>query len=504
MTGDVGRGSRGGPPTGKVPRYRAPAVTESPRSASPIPQTAPRDPTPAFLEAPDGVACIAITGEHERLALVHDSLPAVVRRVALPAVASNLLMTLFGSVDAFWVGTRLGARGLAAVTTSLFWIWLFVSVAEMVSVGLTAVAARRHGERRPAEAARVAGEALLLALVLGAAVAIAGIQSIDALFGAMHAPPEVAQLGRRYLGTYLLGAPLIFGYFAVDATFRASGDTRTPLLLLVASVVVTLVLDPLLILGLAGAPRLGIVGAAIATVGTRSVAFLLGVALLARRRMVRIGVPRAATLAAIARVGLPTAVTGVLFSLIYVVLTRTTTRFGTPALAALGLGFRVESWLYMVGVGFGAAAAAIVGQNLGAGRADRAERAGWITTAYATVPGVAAFVLALLVPERLAAIFSRDALVIAEAANYLRIAAVSQLFVCAEVVLEGALGGAGATVPPMLTSTALTASRVPLGAWAASRYGPAGLWWTISLTAAARGIAMMGLWKAGWWKRRTV
>jgi Na+-driven multidrug efflux pump len=135
---------------------------------------------------------------------------------------------------------------------------------------------------------------------------------------------------------------------------------------------------------------------------------------------------------------------------------------------------------------------------------DRAARAGWITTAYATLPGVVAFALELAIPERLAAIFSRDALVIAETARYLRIAALAQLFVCAEVVLEGALGGAGATVPPMLTSTALTASRVPIGAWAASRFGIAGLWWTISLTAAARGLAMMGLWKAGWWKRQGV
>jgi putative MATE family efflux protein len=428
----------------------------------------------------------------------------VVRRVALPAVASNLLMTLFGSVDAFWVGTRLGSGSLAAVTTSLFWIWLFVSVAEMVSVGLTAVAARRHGERRPAEAARVAGDALLYALALGTVIAIGGTYWLTALFSVMHAPESVASLGRSYLGTYLLAAPLIFGYFAVDATFRASGDTRTPLLLLAASVAVTLALDPVLILGLAGAPRLGIVGAAIATVGTRSVAFLLGVAILRRRGMLRFGAPRLGSLGSVTRVGLPTAMTGVFFSAIYVVLTRTTTRFGTPALAALGLGFRVESWLYMVGVGFGAAAAAIVGQNLGAGRPDRAERAGWVTTAYATVPGVLAFALELLVPERLAAIFSSDPAVIAESARYLRIAALAQLVVCAEVVLEGALGGAGDTVPPMLTSTALTASRVPLAAWAADRYGTVGLWWTISLTATARGLAMMALWKSGRWKRRRV
>ena len=79
---------------------------------------------------------------------------ATIARVALPAVASSLLMTLFSSVDAFWVGTRIGAAGLAAVSTSLFWIWMIISLAEMVSVGLTAVAARRHGEGRPSEAAR--------------------------------------------------------------------------------------------------------------------------------------------------------------------------------------------------------------------------------------------------------------------------------------------------------------------------------------------------------------
>jgi Na+-driven multidrug efflux pump len=90
--------------------------------------------------------------------------------------------------------------------------------------------------------------------------------------------------------------------------------------------------------------------------------------------MVTFGPPSLATMRAIVRVGLPTAVTGVVFSNIYVFLTRTTTKFGTPALAALGVGHRVESWSYMVGVGFGAAAAAIVGQNLGARQVDRAER----------------------------------------------------------------------------------------------------------------------------------
>ena len=202
--------------------------------------------------------------------------------------------------------------------------------------------------------------------------------------------------------------------------------------------------------------------------------------------------------------GLPTATTGVVFSLIYVAVTRTTTRFGTPALAALGIGHRVESWLFMVGVGFGAAAAAIVGQSLGAGRVARAERAGWLAVGYGSVLGVVACVAQLAAAERMAAIFTSDPLVLAEASRYLRIAAVSQLVISAEIVLEGALGGAGDTLPPMVTSTSMTALRVPLAAWSAARWGTAGIWWTITLTAIGRGVAMMALWRAGRWKRRAV
>src|SRR5688572_3950494 len=289
----------------------------------------------------------------------------------------------------------------------------------------------------------------------------------------------------RYLGTYLLGTPLLFGHFAVDAAFRASGDARTPFVLLAVSVGVTLVLDPVLILGLGPAPALGIAGAAIATVTTRGVAFALGVWLAIRRGLMRFGAFDWRAIGNICRVGLPTAATGVMFSLIYVFVTRSATQFGTPALAALGIGHRVESWLYMIGVGFGAATAAIVGQNLGAGRPDRAERAGWLATGFCTALGLVACVLELWIPERFAALFTSDPAVVAEAANYLRIAAVSQLAICAEIVLEGGLGGAGHTLAPMVASTSLTVSRIPLAAWAAPRFGSAGIWWVISLTAMA-------------------
>jgi Na+-driven multidrug efflux pump len=170
----------------------------------------------------------------------------------------------------------------------------------------------------------------------------------------------------------------------------------------------------------------------------------------------------------------------------------------------MGLGFRVESWVYVIGVGFGAAAAAIVGQNLGAGDTNRAERAGWVTVAFATAPASVAVAAELLFPTQLAGIFTRESAVIMETAHYLRIAALSQLCVGAEVVFEGAMGGAGDTVPPMVWSTSCTAARVPLASWAAARWGTGGIWVVIAATAALRGLGMAALWRIGWWKKKRV
>ncbi len=451
------------------------------------------------ISARDGLVSVAVTDEHSaHPKLVSGPLVRTIASVALPSVGSMFLLIFFLSADAYWVGTKIGPVGLAAVSTSIFWIWAVVSMAELVSVGLTAVAARRHGEGRPELAARAVGDALVFTLVMSLVVAVLGRVFLSSLFGIEHTPADVTALGKQYLGLYLLGAPIVFGYFTVDAGFRASGDTKTPLVLILVSVTAAVLLDPVLIMGLGPAPKLGIAGAAVATVLTRFATLIVGLTILVRRGMVKFGRVSMETIGTIVRVGLPTAVTGVAFSLIYVLLTQTTSRFGTPALAALGVGHRVESWVYMVGVGFGAAAAAMVGQNLGAKRPDRARSAGWIAVGMASVIGLIGAFLEYTCAVPFANFFTHDPAVIAEAAKYLRIGAVSTLFASSELVLEGALGGAGDTLPPMLTSTFLTASRVPLAIWAASRWGTAGIWWVLSVTATGRGLAMMGLWK---WRR---
>jgi putative MATE family efflux protein len=320
------------------------------------------------------------------------------------------------------------------------------------------------------------------------------------VFRMMDASGEVAMLARDFLLIQLLGAFLIYGYFVVTAAFRSAGDTRTPFLLLGGSVLVNLVLDPLMILGWGPFPALGVYGAALATVLTRGLGFILGVELLRRRRGLRLGFDARVALTII-RIGTPTMLAGVLFSVIYMLLVRVVGDFGTPAIAALGVGHKIEGMSYMICIGFGLAAETLVGQNLGAGSPGRAREAGWLTARIAAVPSGMLAIVFLLVPETLVGVFSRDPAVIDAGALYLRTAALAQFTMAFETVLEGALTGAGYTFRPMVVVVGLSAVRIPLAMIVAPVYGLLGVWAIIAITAAARAAAMTSLWQWGAWER---
>ena len=407
---------------------------------------------------------------------------------------------LFNITDTFWVGRMLGADALAAVSLASYTVWVVVSIGDLVGVGLTAVASRRHGEGDPASAARAAGTALLMAVALGLVVAIAGVAALPAIFRLMQAEGRVAELGREFLVIQLLGAVLIYGYFVVTAAFRSAGDTRTPFVLLGASVLLNLVLDPVMIAGWGPIPALGVYGAALATVLTRGLGFVVGLGLLRRRGGLRLD-PNPAVARTIARIGLPTMLTGVLFSGIYMLLVRVVGRFGTPAIAALGVGHKIEGVTSMICIGFGLAAETIVGQNLGAGQPARAREAGWMTARIASIAPWAFGILFLLVPDTLVGVFTRDAAVIRDAALYLRAAGVAQLVIAYENVLEGGLTGAGYTLYTMVAVVGISALRVPLAEVVAEGFGLVGVWWMLALTAMARAGAMAALWQWGDWER---
>jgi len=406
----------------------------------------------------------------------------------------------FNLIDSIWVGRLIGPAALAAVSTAGFYIWVALSLGEMVEIGLIAVAARRHGEGDPERAARVAAAAVVFALCAGLVVSVVGWSVAGTMFRVMRVPVEVAGLGHAYLSTWLLGAPLVFGFFAIEATFRAAGDTRTPFLMLAASVGVSILLDPLLIMGLGPFPRLGVEGAALASVMVRSGGFLVGLVIALRRGLLRVSAPDWRALPTVIRIGMPLSLAGVLLSVIYMWLTRFTSRFGTAALAALGVGHKMEGLGFIAISGFALAAGALVGQNLGARQEARAREAVRLTVGYCLVVTVTTAIAFLLIPGRLVSLFTRDAQVIADGVLYLRVIAFAQIGQSFELILEGALAGAGYTFWPQVVSTSVTALRIPLAAWWSRAFGLLGIWLALSVTAISRGIAMILFWKGGRWR----
>ncbi len=426
-------------------------------------------------------------------------------RLALPAVAMMAVHFTFNLVDTMWVGRLIGPAALAAVSTGGFLVWVMLSLGETMNVGLIAVAARRHGEGLPDRAAQAAAGAVLAAVGVGAIAAAVSYRLIDPLFVVMQVPAGVALLGREYLATWLLGAPLVFGFFALEAAFRAAGDTRTPLTVLAVSVGLNVVLDPLLINGAGPFPGIGVRGAAAASVMVRGLAFvvLLGLAI-QRRRLLHFGEPDWAAVPTILRVGAPMALSGVLLSLIYVWLTRYTAQFGTPALAALGIGHKMEGLGFIAISGFALSAGALVGQNLGAGNEARARQAVRVTIAACLVVTGTTAVAFLAIPHVLIGLFTADPAVAAAGVSYLRIISIAQIGQSFELILEAAMAGAGYTLWPMVASTGLTGLRIPLAAAWSGRFGLVGIWWALSLTAASRGAAMGAFWRWADWRRGRV
>jgi putative MATE family efflux protein len=273
-------------------------------------------------------------------------------------------------------------------------------------------------------------------------------------------------------------------------------------------------LVPCLIFGWGPFPALGVAGAGLATVIAHCVGLAVklaraggnGIELVAslRERLARTGRVASPSPLMIGRIGLPVAFTGLWICAVFVLLTRLITRVGTEPLAALSIGHRLESVPYFACVGFSGAAAALVGQNLGAGRPDRAERAAWGTVGYCAILILAVCVVYFFLPEALLGLFTSDPAVIDIGVHYLRVVALVEVFMGIEIVLIGALSGAGDTAVPMLITSLFAAARVPAAALLSGPLGLGvdGIWIAICGSVVVRGILMTAWFRTGRWKRR--
>ncbi|MFC1853961.1 MATE family efflux transporter [candidate division CSSED10-310 bacterium] len=430
-------------------------------------------------------------------------------RLAWPTMLAMVLETLFSLIDAFWVG-KLGADALAAVSGSSFILWTVFSVCQVSAVGLTALVARHIGADNRNLAIEASVQGIILSILMGLVVGLMGLFAMPGLFKLMALSTNVNSLATQYLRIYLGGIFIAFVYIALESIFRASGDTRTPMMILAGALVFNAILDPILIFGYLGLPALGVRGAAWATLIAYFTATLtISILLIKRNLLPRIRSKHWLTIKGhiiwtIIKIGSPVAISGVSFSFVYILLTRVITHFGTAPLAALGMGHRLESIAYLASVGFSIAASTLVGQNLGAQQYDRAARAAWVSTFYASITmGIFSLFVTLFAPQ-IISLFIKDQEVILIGSQYLFIIACCEVFLAFEIVLEGSFSGAGDTMPPMLVSIPLTVLRLPAAYFLAITMngGILAIWWVISISTLLKGIVMAIWFHRGAWKRK--
>lgn len=432
-------------------------------------------------------------------------------RLAWPAMTSYFFMMMFNIVDGWWVA-KLGADALAGVGAASFIYWAIEAAATLVSTGVNAMVARFVGARDPEQASQVATQGCILAIFMALIVAVGGFIFQDVTYRLMGLTGPVFTAAHAYMTVVLSGLPTIFLVFALDACFRGMGDTKTPLKIISLALVLNAVLDPVFIFGWGPLPRLEVAGAALATVLSQALAIVFFYFQLKKRpihphfdRQLK-SVLRIAMMWRISRIGAPIAFAGVIFSLTYMVLTRIVSVFGTAPIAAMSLGHRLEGLAYFSSLGFSVAAATLVGQYLGAGQPEKAERSAWLTIAYISTFLGGVCVLYLFFAREVFEFFISDPRVVSEGASYLRIIAIFEIFLGCEVVFEGAFGGAGDSLPPMMVSVPLTVLRIPLALVLANDLGlgSTGVWWAISSTTAAKGVIIAIWFKLGRWKRKSI
>lgn len=429
--------------------------------------------------------------------------------LAIPTWGAHFLETAYNIVNGIFVG-RVGTESLAAVNASAFFMWLAWSQLNTVSTGTASVVANCVGAGQRDRAERAVSQGVLLGLCLGLLMLAIGLLVRGSVLRAMGLEPAVVALGVRYLGILFTVVPLMAFAAVLGAAMRGYGDARTPTLVDAIVLLMNICLAPILVLGLWGAPRLGVAGAAIATVTSATCGCLILGTLLAVGRLPfhlhRRHAFSTEFMPDILRIGFPTSFSSVIFCLVYMGLTRVIAEFGTQAVAAVGIGHRVESLSFMTCLAFSIAAITMVGQNKGAGELQRAERSAWLAVGLATVVTAVMTVVMVSFPQVLARVFIDDPAVVPVAAGYVRIVGMAQIFMALDVVLEGAFSGAGDTVPPMAISIPLTLARIPLSWLVAVHWhvGIMGVWWVISGLMVLRGFAMAAWFARGRWKTRQV
>jgi putative MATE family efflux protein len=429
-----------------------------------------------------------------------------------PMLAAAVLQNLQSVIDLFWVG-RLGPESIAGVAIGGVVLTMLFPLIMGTSLGTVALVSRSVGGGRYDEASEITGNSLVLAIMTGAIMGAIGWVFTEPLCRILGASPGIAEKGTEFLEIMFLGSFTVFVLFTANSAIQGAGNAFTPMVVMILANVLNIVLAPIFIFGLLGMPRMEVMGAALATVLAQLLAAAIvvvrlekGVAgLRVREKDWTISGPITMRLI---RVGIPSTGQMLSRSLMAFALMKIVSACGTAAQAAFGIVVRFDMILMMPAFALGNATAAMVGQNLGAGKPDRAVRVAWVAAGLGmAVMAVAALLLFTFAPQ-LVWCFSRNSREVIEIGTaYLRTVSPFMVAGAAAIVLGRALQGAGDATPPMIiTIISLWCLQVPLAVYWSRTWHPAtqGIWWACAVTTLAHGLLMTAWFQTGRWKHKTV
>ncbi|HOX38449.1 MAG TPA: MATE family efflux transporter [Candidatus Brocadiia bacterium] len=436
---------------------------------------------------------------------------AAIIALAVPNMIGGLLFQALSLTDMWFVG-RLGTAAIAAVGVSRPVIFFLVTFFAGVGVATTAIISRAVGEGNMRKAGHGATQALILSMLASVAVTIAGMLLAPGIVLRMGAKPEVYPLAVSYMRITFLGFCTMFGMWVIGAILRAAGDSMTPLLLMLASVLINVVLDPIMIFGLLGFPKMGVAGSALATLISQAISCAIGLSLLRRGSLsVRIGIdgykPDFPVMWRFFAIGMPSSLQMMLRSAMDIVMMSIVAGFGTAVIAGYSVGLNVRMIALTMGFGISGACATMVGQCLGAGKPDRAEKSA-IKSSLLACGFMSAIALAsILFAPWIIRIFDPSESVVEAGRSFLRISSYGLVTASFGIVLSNALNGAGDTVSPMvITFIGLWVVQVPLAVLLsrAPSLQEKGIWYAWVIASLVQSV-MVGYWfSLGRWKARKV
>jgi len=438
------------------------------------------------------------------------SLNRAVVLLAVPMVLEMAGESLFAVSDAFFVA-RLGSEALAAVGLTESMLELIYAVAVGLSMATTAMVARRIGEKNRRGAARAAVQAIVVGITVAVLFGLVGAVWAPELLGLMGASAETVAIGAGYTRLMYGGMFTVLLLFLNNAIFRGAGDAATAMRALWLANTINIILDPCLIFGLGPFPELGLVGAAVATNIGRGTGVVYQLWMLTRGARVRVDRSDICVDLKVVTRLLRLSAGGVGQMLIatasYVGLIRILATFGSSVLAGYVIAIRIVIFIILPAWGLSNAAATLVGQNLGARKPERAERAVWLTGGWNMLFMAVVSVLFVSFAPQIIHVFTRDPAVEAVGTEALRIISYGYVFYAWGMVMMQAFNGAGDTLTPTwINFFCFWLFQIPL-AWTLSiamGIGPVGVFLAIALSYSLSAIVGIVLFRRGKWKQKKI